>query len=80
LPTAIDHHITTSQQYSRGGRDFPEKDWRLTNFADGGAKKSSNKFAPGSLTGAKQYPIDYAMSRQNNGESVVDGRSEGDST
>jgi hypothetical protein len=39
LPTAIDHHITTSRQYSRGGRDFPEKDWRLTNFAGGGAKK-----------------------------------------
>jgi hypothetical protein len=39
LPTAIDHHITTSRQYSRGGRNFPEKDLRLTNFAGGGAKK-----------------------------------------
>jgi hypothetical protein len=79
LPTATDHHITTSRQYSRRGRDLPGKDLRLTNFAGGGAKKSSNKFAPGCLTGAKQYPIDYATSRQNNGESVVDGQSEGDS-
>jgi hypothetical protein len=39
LPTATDHHITTSRQYNRRGRDLPGKDLRLTNFAGGGAKK-----------------------------------------